>query len=196
MNHLRIAFRLIVITATFFLQSCVDPASMTTTGAQVVYNRNSWQKTLNDQTITTKAYQKIYVYNNRYKDTSISISTFNGVVLMTGQIPQPVERQEIESIVRNIPGTQEVYNLTSLSQPVSALTQVGDSLITAKIKAKLIAANEIDPNQIKVITENGTVYLMGIIPHSQADAAIELARTTEGVQDVVKVFSYVHISKT
>jgi len=59
----------------------------------------------------------------------------------------------------------------------------------------LIATNEIDPSQIKVITENGIVYLVGIVPPEQAEIAIDLARTTDGVQSVVKVFSYVHISK-
>ena len=114
---------------------------------------------------------------------------------MTGQIPTKEESDAIESIVRQIPNLKEVYNLTSISQPASVLTQASDSWITTKIKAKLIASNDLDPSKIKVVTENGTVYLIGIVPHEEADVAIQLARTTDGVQNVVKVFSYLTISK-
>jgi osmotically-inducible protein OsmY len=116
-------------------------------------------------------------------------------VLLTGQVSSEKLRIELGSIVKNVPGVKDVYNQTTVTSPTSPLMHVNDAWITAKIKTQLIAANEIDPSQIKVITEQGTVYLMGIVLPEQADIATEIAKTTSGVEKVVKVFSYIHISK-
>jgi len=183
-----------LITILFcFLQSCAMNAAVT--GAQAVYSRHNIQASLNDHYITMKAERAIYVDTDRFQDTSVSISSFNGVVLITGQVENAAQRVEIERIVRKIPGVREIHNVVILSKPVSALTRVSDAWITTKIKTKLIAMNDIDPSQIKIVTENGVVYLIGIVPAEQADIAVDLARTTEGVQSVVKVFSYIRISK-
>ncbi len=176
----------------FPLLSCINAA---VTGAQAVYNRHTIQASLNDNYITMKAERSIYVDTSRFENTHVSVSCFNGVVLISGQVENAAQRREIENIVKKIPGVKEIHNVTVISAPLSALTQVSDTWITTKIKSKLIATNEIDPSQIKVITENGIVYLMGIIPTEQAEIAIDLARTTDGVQSVIKVFSYIHISK-
>ncbi len=90
---------------------------------------------------------------------------------------------------------KDTYEHLSISAPSSALTRASDSWITTKIKAKLIAMNEIDPGAIKVVTENGTVYLMGIVTPDQADIAFDLAESTEGVQEVIKHFYYMYITK-
>jgi osmotically-inducible protein OsmY len=175
------------------LQGCMDAA---VTGAQAVYSRHSIQSSLSDQYIMMKAERTIYVDTDRFQDTNVSVSSFNGVVLITGQVNSKAERVEIENIVKKIPGVKEIHNVVTLSNRSSALTRMSDTWITTKIKTKLIAMNDIDPSQIKVVTENGVVYLIGIVPPEQADIAVDLARTTEGVQSVVKVFSYLRISKT
>src|SRR5207249_1148031 len=110
---------ILIMLATGTLQACLDPATVTTTSAQMIYNRNKIKKSLDDAQITAQAYQKIYVYNDRYKNTNVSISTFNTVVLVAGQIPDPTYRKEIDQIVRNISGVTEVYNLTTLTEPSS-----------------------------------------------------------------------------
>lgn len=174
------------------LQGCMNAAF---TGAQAVYGRHGIQSTLNDQTISMKAERAIYLDTTRFQDTNVSVSCFNGIVLIAGQVENNNQRREIEAIIQKIPGVKEIHDATTLSSPSSALTRVSDTWITTKVKAKLIAMNDIDPGQIKVITENGMVYLMGIVPPEEAEMAVDLARTTEGVQGVVKVFSYIHISK-
>src|SRR5688572_2964653 len=172
MEAMKTYWKIFLFTAltalAIFLQGCMNAA---VTSAQVVYDRHNLQKSLNDHYITMVAYKKIYNQTNRFKDTNVAFATFNGVLIMTGQVPTQQQRIEIEKIVRQIPDTDRVYNLTTLSQASSTLTEVSDSWITAKIKAKLIAMNDVDPSQIKVVTENGTVYLMGIVPPDQADTA-------------------------
>jgi osmotically-inducible protein OsmY len=186
-----IAF-LILLTAAL-LSSCT-PVSIASTGAQAVYDHHNIQKKLNDQYITLQAYRKIYNETDRYKDTNISVATLNSEVLLTGEALSPQYKNEVERIVKKIPGVHEVYNHLALSAPSSTLTSMSDTWITTKIKSKLIAAED-DLSQIKVITENGTVYLMGVVQPHEADSAVTLAKNTEGVQEVVKIFYYVRISK-
>lgn len=175
------------------LQGCVNAA---VTGAQAVYGRHNLQNSFNDYYIAMKAERMIYLDSKRFQDTNVSVSSFNGIVLIAGQVNTPAERLAIENMIKQIPGVKEIHDVVTISKPSSALTRVSDTWITTKIKTKLIAMNDIDPSQIKVVTENGVVYLIGIVPPDQADIAVDLARTTEGVQSVVKVFSYIHISKT
>ncbi len=171
--------------------------SAATTGAQAVYNKQSLNENLNNQLIALRASRAIYINTDRYKkDTLVSIASFHYVTLITGQVSTEQEKQEIGSIVKHIPDVQEVYNFATIGPHPSALTQINDAWITTKIKSSYIANGDIDPSHIKVITENGVVYLMGILPHDEADTAVQIARTTDGVGSVVKIFSYIRISKT
>ena len=145
--------------------------------------------------MTLKAERSIYVETGRYEKTHVSVSSFNGVVLISGQVQTEAQRTEIKKIVEKIPGVREIHDVVKICPPSSPLTRVSDAWITTKIKSQLIAMNDIDPDQFKVITENAMVYLMGIVPRDQADIAVDLAKSTAGVQGVVKVFYYIHLSK-
>jgi len=172
---------------------CVNVA---TTGAQALYNHHSIQKSINDQMTTLHVYQALNDKNDDFKGVNISVATYNSEVLLTGQVRNAWQRDKLENMVKNMSGVQHIYNLVSISNPSSSLTRVSDAWITAKVKAKLIASFDLDATQVKVLTENGTVYLMGILQPDEAQAAVDLARTTDGVQGVVKVFSYIKISHT
>ncbi len=182
---------------TLFLAGCTDMATnVAVTGAQAVYNQHSLQKQWEDQYISMQAFRALDVDDTRFKNANISIATFNNEVLLAGQTPYAWQRAMAEDRVKQIPDVKRVYNLITVSSPSSPLTRMSDAWITAKIKAKLIASSDVDATQVKVVTENGTVYLMGILLPSEAQAAVDLARTTDGVERVVKVFSYLRISRT
>ncbi|MDR3478550.1 MAG: BON domain-containing protein [Gammaproteobacteria bacterium] len=183
---------LTVFTTLFAISGCMNVA---VTGAQATYNRYNLSNSLRDQYITMVADRKIHWYTPDFKDSNISVSTLNCVVVITGEVASPALRKELTDIVKKIPDVDKVYNLTTITNAPSTLTQISDGWITTKIKAQLIAENEIDPSQIKVITENGTVYLIGIVFPEQADIAADIARKTSGVQSVVKIFSYLKITK-
>ena len=144
--------------------------------------------------VAIKAYQAIYMASNNYKETNVSVTAFNDSVILTGQTVSLRKKHEIAQLVKKIAGDRKIYDFTTASMPTASLIRVSDAWITAKIKAQLIADNDADPTQIKVITENGTVYLVGVVPPEQAKLAVDVARTTAGVQSVVKVFSYLRIS--
>ncbi len=181
-----------IIGLNCMLAACVNAA---VSGAQVVYNRHSIQKNIDDNYTTMQAYHAIDTYGNTFKETHITIATFNDSVLLAGQVINKEQKQEIERIIRKEVGDRTIYNYLEIANPSSALTRASDGWITAKIKSQLIAINEADPTQIKVVTENGIVYLMGIVQPKQAEIAVDVARETDGVQSVVKIFSYLRIYK-
>lgn len=180
---------LLILTLT----GCLNVA---TTGAQAVYNHHSLQKTINDQYITMQAYQNLKMKTHDFDSANVSISTYEGDVLLAGQAPMKWQKVKAGQIVKKIPGVVSVYNQIEIASPSSTLTRISDTWITTKIKSKLIASADVDVTQIKVVTENGVVYLMGAVKPDEAIAAIDIASTTIGVLGVVKMFSYVHISKT
>jgi len=190
-KHKNLIFISILILTTSFLQSCADIAM---TGCQAVYNRKSLSKNFGDQYITMQAHQALYITSDEFKNTNISIATFNREMLMAGQVPAAWQKVKAEKLVRKIPNIERVYNLVTIGTPSSTLTRMSDSWITGKVKAKILASSDID-SQIKVVTENGVVYLMGTLQPQEAQAAVEVAQNTDGVQGVIKMFSYISISR-
>jgi len=184
---------LIVVFCLCSLQGCMNVA---TTSAQAVYNHHSIQKTFKDQVISMRANQALHYTSHDFQNANLVVATHDREVLLTGQAPEAWQKTRAEEIIRKIPDVKTVYNLVSIASPSSILTRMSDTWITGKVKASLIASDKIDPTQVKVVTENGTVYLMGVLKPEEANEAVELARTTEGVQKVVKIFSYIHISRS
>lgn len=182
----------VLLLVVMQLQACTDVASAS---AQVVVNRQSLKKNLNDQYTTMQAFRALDVHDSRFKNAHVVIATFNGEVLLTGQVPEAWQKKAAEDIVKQQTNAQTIYNFVSIGDPSSTLTRMSDAWITTKIKSKFLATDDLETNQIKVVTENGTVYLMGILPPEEADAAVDIARNTQGVTSVVKIFSYVHINK-
>jgi osmotically-inducible protein OsmY len=195
MNSKQIFSIIGIFISVLLLTSCIYTSAVSS-GASAVYDRHNIQKGISDQLTSIRTYGAIYVdHKEDYKDTHISVATFNNVLLLTGQVANPDQKLGIKQLAQEKSGADEIYNFTTIGKPTPAFIRVSDSWITSKIKAQLIAINEVDPTQIKVVTENGVVYLMGIVPPNQADIAVEVARTTAGVQKVVKIFSYLHVSK-
>ena len=181
-----------MLALMFFLSGCMDVAS---TGAQAIYNRHQLQKTLNDQLLTMHAYQLINNKTDQFKDTNISISTYDSEMILAGQVPEAWQKEKAEALIKTIPDIKAVYNSITVAGASSTLTRLSDVWLTAKIKSKLIASDDVDATQVKVMTENGTVYLMGIVSKDEASAAVDIAADTDGVHKVVKLFSYMTISK-
>jgi osmotically-inducible protein OsmY len=181
-----------LLAATYFTQGCT---SVITGSAQAAYSHKDIQDSLQDHLLAVRVDRAVHWYSDKYKASNVSVSVFNNIVVLTGQVPTTALRAELTHLVKKIPDIDKVYNLTSVSNPVSSITEVSDSWITTKIKSQLIAEVELDPSKIKVITENGTVYLIGIVFPEQAEIATDIARKTSGVQNVVKIFSYLEITK-
>jgi osmotically-inducible protein OsmY len=127
----------------------------------------------------------------RYGDnTHVNVTSFNRSVLLTGEVPDEARKAEVENIVKGIANVRNVTNDLQVAAPSSLGARANDSLITARVKTRILDASKVNPLHVKVVTENGVVYLMGIVTEQEANEATEVARTTGSVIKVVKVFEY------
>ncbi len=128
----------------------------------------------------------------RFKgDFHVNITSYNGIVLLTGEVPAEAARADIAELVRTTAKVRAVQNELVIGPVTDLGSRSNDTLITSKVKARFVEANRFQINHVKVVTERGVVYLMGVVRRSEGDAAADIASTTSGVQRVVKVFEYI-----
>src|SRR5207244_9789323 len=108
-----------------------------------------------------------------------------------GEAVTEEDRKGIEDMVKKIPSVREVANELQVAGASSLASRGNDALITSNVKARMVNNGKFSPNHVKVVTEAGVVYLMGLVSPSEGDAAVEVARNTSGVSRVVKVFEYI-----
>ncbi len=123
---------------------------------------------------------------------SVSITSYNHNVLLTGQAPDEPTRAKVEESIKGIANVHTVYDEITLSGVPSLTSEANDSAITTKIKARLLDGKGVNFNHVKVVTEAGVVYLMGLLTHAEGEEAAEVAAHTGGVVRVVKVVEYIN----
>ena len=163
------------------------------TGANAAHDRRTLGAHIDDEGIELKARLAITEDKELYSQTHVNIISVNGVVLLVGQAPTETMRLKVEELTKEIEKVRVVHNEMTIAAPNSYMTRSSDSLITAKVKGSLfgIKGHEgFDPTRVKVVTENGIVYLMGILFRSEADAVATRGSRVSGVQKVVKLFEY------
>ncbi len=147
--------------------------------------------TVEDEAIETKAAVNINASNAGFKSSHFTVTSYNGFVLLAGQVSGADLKQQASDVVRNIRGVRRIYNELELAGNTSAMTRSSDIWITTKVKSAMLASEEIQSNRIKIVTENGVVYLMGLVTHSEGGRATDTASGTAGVQKVVQLFEYI-----
>ncbi len=156
--------------------------------ALVVADRRSAGAQLDDESIELKIASES---RGRFGDGArLSATSYNGIVLLTGEVRDTKVQQDATELARSIPRVRAVHNETVVAPSSTFSDRSSDTLITSKVKARLVEANQVPANLIKVVTERNVVYLMGIVSRQEADAATNLAATTSGVARVVRVFEY------
>ncbi len=135
--------------------------------------------------------RRILVLEESYQEANISVNSFNGYVLFTGQVPDPAMKSKLSDLARDIRGVRRIYNEVEISGNTSGLTRGSDALLTTKVKASLAAAEDIQGGRVMVVTENGVVYLMGLVSHAEGERIVEVTRTIGGVQKVVQMFEWI-----
>lgn len=171
------------------LQGCF-PVVATGAGAGVLMaeDRRTAGAYIEDEGIELKAANRL---NEKFKDTvHINVTSYNRNALMTGEAPTEAARQEAEKIVQSTPNVHNVVNEVAVAGNSSYSSRSNDTYLTSKVKVRFVDARKFQANHVKVVTENNVVYLLGLVTRKEADDAAEIARTTSGVQKVVKVFEY------
>lgn len=171
------------------LQGCFPMfAAGVGTGALMVADRRTTGTYIEDEGIENKATNQI---SAKYKDTAhVNVTSFNRHVLITGEVPNEEAKTDIGRIAAGIQNVKAVSNELVVSGVSSFSSRSGDSVITADVKLRFVNNKVFNADHVKVITENGAVFLMGLVYHKEADKAAEIASTTSGVLRVVKVFEY------
>lgn len=173
------------------LGGCVAAAvTATGTGAAVAVDKRTTGTMIEDQSIELKAKTALANDDEIDDNTHLNITSYNTRVLVTGEAPTDSMRERAIEIVRNVPKVSHVYNEVSVAAPSSLMSRSSDSLITSKVKTRLLGAEDVPGLNIKVVTDKGAVYLMGLITRAEAERATDVARRTGGVQKVVKLFQY------
>lgn len=148
----------------------------------------SW---IDDEIIETKALVNLDKADPALAQAHISATSFNGVILLTGQVPTEELRQLAGATASKINKVRQVHNEIAVSGTISLVARSNDGWISTKVKSKLLADHSVRGSRIKVVTENGVVYLMGLVTRDEADRAADVARKSNGVQKVVRIFEYI-----
>ena len=182
---------LTLVAGTLLLQGCaavlVGGAAGTATSAG---ERRTLSTQWDDQAIELKASNVLADNKQLSAASKISVYSNNGRVLLVGQTPTDAYKQTAGQSVGRIEGVRHVYNELRLGKPVSIGTRSNDSWITSKVRTDMLAAKDFDSAKVKVVTENGEVFLIGLVTRKEAEQSVEIARHVSGVTRVIKAFEY------
>ncbi|MBN7795364.1 BON domain-containing protein [Parahaliea mediterranea] len=148
---------------------------------------------LEDESVEIKAMVNIRAADDRFDDAHLTIVSYNGFVLLAGQVASEELKARAANVVRDIRGVRRIYNELQVSAPSSGMTRTSDAWITTKVKSWLLANSSTPGMRVKVVTENGVVYLMGLATQSEAERVTEVAASLSGVQRVVRLFEIVSV---
>lgn len=191
LHSLRQAAAVLFLVPALFVQGCAPLLIGAAAGGTVMVatDRRTTGSQVDDELIEDKT---VVTINERFKgDFHVNVTSYNGIVLLTGEVPAEAAKEDVANIARSTPKVRSVQNELAVGPVTDMNSRSNDTLITSKVKARFVEANKFQINHVKVVTERGVVYLMGVVRRDEADAAANIASTTAGVQRVVKVFEYI-----
>jgi len=157
-------------------------------GASIATDNRTSGIYIEDENIEIKASQQIRKALG--EEAHVNVTSYNLNVLLTGEAPTEAAKAEAERITQSVESVKNITNELVVGPKTSISDRANDTYITSKVKAKFLAEKNFSANDVKIVTEASVVYLMGIVKQREADIATEIARTTDGVAKVVKVFEY------
>lgn len=143
---------------------------------------------VDDQTIEMKTNAKLG-NDEQLEDSRVIAVSYDTNVLLIGQVPSESLKRRAEDVIRDTNGINKIFNQLRIGSKASATVRAGDSWITSKVKLKFANNKSIDTTNIKVVTENGEVFLLGHVSQAEAEAAVEVARNVDGVGRVIKALT-------
>lgn len=147
---------------------------------------------IDDMMVASRAKANIRSSSEELDQAHIDVTSFNGVVLLTGQVPSEEAKQLAAKSIEGLRNVRVIHNELEVAGPTSIPSRLNDSYLSTKVKTALLTDSDTEGSRTKVVTENGVVYLMGLLTRDEADAAVQRAREVFGVQKIVKVFEYIN----
>ena len=177
-------------SASIGLNACVPliVAGAATGGAMVAFDRRSFGAQTEDQAIEMKGQSRLPEAVS--KAGGVSVTSFNRKVLLTGQVTDEKARQDSEAAIARMESVASVHNELSIGSKAPLTKATSDTTITGRVRASLLEARDLQSNAFKVVTETGTVYLMGLVTQREGDRAAQIAARVPGALKVVTVYEY------
>ncbi|MBE0488793.1 MAG: BON domain-containing protein [Halomonas sp.] len=181
----------LLLAAALGVAGCTTVTGVTHQGTiDENYGKRTAGAQVEDQSIETKISHNLRRTDARLGDARINVDSYNGVVLLTGQVPSQELREKASEIAHEVRNVREVHNELSVAANLPASQRLSDTWLNTRIRTNLAANDRIDSGRIRVITENASVYLMGIVSRSEADRIVQAVSNVGGMQRIVKVFDY------
>lgn len=181
----------ILLGATIFLQGCV--AALIGGGAvaaKVATDPRTTGTQIDDETLEFKVENSVEKDAQIKAEGRVNAVSYNGRVLLIGQVPNSDVKDTATALAKGVEGVNEVYNELTVSPKISFAQISKDSWLTTQVKSKMFVDGRVKATDVKVISENGEVFLLGNVTQSQANAAADIASKISGVKKVIKVFKY------
>ncbi len=181
-----------LLLVTLFAQGCAAPlvVGAAAGGASVANDRRSATQMLTDQDIEMRAAEAFARDAQLASAAHINTTSFNGFVLLSGEVPDEAAHNRAVSLVQGLEGVRRIHDALVNGPASSTDARSSDTWITSNVKGRLIATKTVPGSHIKVITESGVVYLMGLVSREEGKLAAAVARRIRGVTKVVKLFEY------
>jgi len=184
---------LLILSGQLMLQGCAAiVVAGVAGGLSMAQDQRNMDSILDDQSIEYYIFNEILADPDLKTKSHINVISYNYIVLLTGETPDADMRSRAANVAKTNDKVKRVYNALKIMAPTSLKSRNNDTWITTKVKTQLLGKREINGFNIKVVTENASVYLMGMIPKEQADHAAKAASQVAGVKRVIKVFEYVN----
>ncbi len=173
-----------------FISGCFGVAAVGMgAGALLISDRRASETYVTDEGIELRA-------NNRLRENygskeHVNVTSYNRMVLLTGEASSAEVKTSIEKLISGVPNVKSIANELAIAGASSLGGRSNDTYLTSKVKARFVDAKQFSAHHVKVVTEAGVVFLLGIVTQTEADAAADIARTTGGVQKVVRVFEII-----
>lgn len=181
-----------IISSIYFLNGCTTAVvGGAVAGTSVALDNRTTGDYVEDQNIKTK-FAHLYYQDEQLSDqTHINVTSYNRQILITGEVPTEQHKNKLSNIANQIKNVRKHFNEVMIGEPSSMSTRTNDTYLTSKIKTSVFThMSELDGAQVKVVTENGSVFLMGLVTQKQGEQITEIVRKTNGVKRVIKLFEY------
>lgn len=162
-------------------------------GASVIHDRRTTGTVLDDEQIELEGAKLLHNHPDISEHSRIAVTSYNLVALLTGQAETRQISDRFAELISRLPKVKRVVNEVTIGPVESLGRESEDAFITSRVKLALLGVKlpEFDPTRVKVVTEAGTVYLMGLVTRAESEAAVKKARYVPGVKRVVKIFEYI-----
>lgn len=184
---------LVTMVGVTLLSSCITAlvAGAVIATVDIIHDRRSAGEYVDDNTIELTAQNYLTSTIALRASVHVKSVSWNGILLIAGGIDSESTKQEVITHLNAISGVRQLVDETTITGKPAMLARTNDSWITSKVKTSLLVKTGLDANRVKVITTDGSVYLMGIVTREEGQTATDVARKVKGVARVVKVFEYI-----